>query len=72
MIYARRIVYSRNFVKRWSGKIGCLGMPEKSQTKHAMNKTPPMTIGAITGAEFQGYEIPPHEIPTRNKVRPAV
>jgi hypothetical protein len=59
-------------LKRWRGKIGCFGIPEKSHTKQAMKRTPPRTIGAMTAAEFQGYEIPPQEIPTRNKVRPDV
>jgi len=70
--YARRIVYSRIFLKRWRGKMGCFGIPEKSQTKQATKRIAPITMGAITAAEFHGYEIPPQEIPTRNKVSPDV
>ena len=47
-------------------------MANASQVKSTMSKTAPITRVEITAADFQGYMVPPIEMPISKRVSPAV
>jgi hypothetical protein len=58
------------FLNRCIGTKGSFIGTKASYSAKATRSKKPMTIGAMTAADFQGCKTPPHERPIKKRINP--